>query len=272
MAFGSAMKGLGAEMFEGLTLAGITAGGARALGRRGGLLKPPSFAQDTSFVTKSAGIIEVGEALTQRNVGNRLTVVRSEVLGASEVMFPHLLEGLTPELRGLLSEAPGGRPLLASRHWTDLQWQRFENYQRVGSILSPLDLATDTRLIPLERPGFFFYDGTTHSAVRNLRHVDQRTLQDMHCLGNSPKDAFGRQLQGHHHQQHFHREPGSMIVQIPKTHHKVSNPIQHPYGNHKGTGLTIAERRTWAQDRIKFNRELARNELERRFFQLESEK
>jgi hypothetical protein len=199
-------------------------------------------------------------------------VVRSEVLGASEVMFPHLLEGLTPELRGLLSEAPGGKPLLASRHWTDLQWQRFENYQRVGSILSPLDLATDTRLIPLERPGFFFYEGTTHAAVRNLRHVNTSYLERMNKMGYSPYDVGGVELVGHHHRQISHRECRSMIIHMPKSLHKISNPIQHPYGNQSGKGLSKTQRLDWNKTRKAFYKEASRNEISRRGKQQELSK
>ena len=71
-------------------------------------------------------------------------------------------------------------------------------------------------------------------------------------------------MQGHHHLQKLHREPGAFIVEIPSKDHKISNPIQHPHGNKKGMGLSKEERSDWNRTREAFHKERAKQELIKR--------
>lgn len=86
----------------------------------------------------------------------------------------------------------------------------------------------------------------------------------MHFTGKNPTDTLLNRLDGHHHQQRYHRDPGAFIVEIPKDNHKIGNPLQHPHGNIKGGGLTKEQRTDWDKLRVAFNKERARNELIRR--------
>ncbi len=111
-------------------------------------------------------------------------------------------------------------------------------------------------------PGRVRFDGVEFRAVRDLSHISEEGLRKMVKAGNNPRDLNLIRLDGHHHLQRYHREPGSFIAEIPESAHCISKPNQHPLGN-KG-GLTKAERGDWNKTRKAFNKERARTELLRR--------
>jgi hypothetical protein len=202
--------------------------------------------RDGGLVSETAGALELG---TKSLENTHMTSALAE---------------LTPETLALLEASPGGRALLSRAFLDEAQTLRLRKYQQEGHVLSSLDVPPASDLIPLGRPGFFFHDGVTHAAVRNLRHLETAQLELMLAQGRNPKDALGNPLQGHHHLQQFHREPGSMIVHMPRESHKVTSKSQHPYGNRLGKGLTKEQRAIWNRDRVRFNKALARTELLRR--------
>ena len=91
--------------------------------------------------------------------------------------------------------------------------------------------------------------------------MDESGLRRMYGDGVNPKNIDGIRLDGHHHQQKYHRDPGSFMVEIPKNKHCISKPNQHPQGNIKGGGLTETQRKDWDKLRLAFNKERAKNEL-----------
>jgi hypothetical protein len=111
-------------------------------------------------------------------------------------------------------------------------------------------------------PGKVKFDGVEFKAVRDLGHLDEGTLLDMMRKGVSPKDTYGTRLDGHHHKQQYHRDPGAFIVEIPSKNHTITNPNQHPLGT--SGGLTADQRTDWNKLRKAFNKERARTELIRR--------
>ena len=98
--------------------------------------------------------------------------------------------------------------------------------------------------------------------MRDLGHLSEADLQRMAKTGAAPRDIVGNPLEGHHHQQRYHREPGAFMVEIPDPKHCISNPIQHPLGT--SSGLTAEQRADWNKLRAAFNKERARTELLRR--------
>jgi hypothetical protein len=113
-------------------------------------------------------------------------------------------------------------------------------------------------------PGKVKFDGVEFKAVRDLGHLSEVDLRKMHFTGKNPTDTTLNRLDGHHHKQQYHRDPGAFIVEIPKNKHKITNRAQHPYGNIKGVGLTAEQRTDWNKLRVAFNKERARTELIRR--------
>jgi hypothetical protein len=111
-------------------------------------------------------------------------------------------------------------------------------------------------------PGRVRFDGVEFRVVRDLSHLDKRTLQRMIQDGVNPKDISGKRLDGHHFNQLYHRDPGAFVVEIPEPSHCISNFIQHPFGT--SGGLSKVERQDWNNLRKLFNKERAKTELLRR--------
>jgi RHS repeat-associated protein len=112
----------------------------------------------------------------------------------------------------------------------------------------------------LEHPGFLEFEGLEVRGARDLSHLPEGTLKAMSELGFAPKDAQGRRLILHHHEQN----PNGPIIEIPAKNHSIGNRNQHPFGNTKGKGLTSEERKVFDQWRIEYWKARAREELERR--------
>lgn len=108
------------------------------------------------------------------------------------------------------------------------------------------------------------FDGVEFRAVRDLSHLSDDTLKRMAKTGVSPRDVYGEILEGHHHLQKYHREPGAFVVEIPNPLHRSSNINQHPLGNKGGLGSNTAERQDWNKLRKTFNKKHAQTELKRR--------
>jgi len=150
------------------------------------------------------------------------------------------------------------------------------NFNRLNSEYKSLRLISDSRkttvltadkihpsssIIPLEKPGRVVFDGVEFRAVRDLAHMSEKDLRRMLDEGVNPITRSNIRLDGHHHQQQYHRNPGAFIVEIPESLHKGSNKIQHPLGNKKGVGLTKSQRADWTQTRKAMNKERAKQEL-----------
>jgi hypothetical protein len=108
-------------------------------------------------------------------------------------------------------------------------------------------------------PGRVKFDGVEFRAVRDLGHLSKDGLKEIVKKGVVPKDIFGKDLQGHHYKQKYHREPNAFMIEIPRKKHSISNKVQHPLGN--SGGLSKAERKDWDKLRKNFHKERAKNEL-----------
>jgi hypothetical protein len=113
-------------------------------------------------------------------------------------------------------------------------------------------------------PGRVKFDGVEFRPVRDLGHLSEATLKRMSKTGIAPRDIHGEILEGHHHLQQFHREPGAFIVQIPENLHSAGNLNQHPLGQRGGLGTNTLQRKDWNRVRTAFHKELASLELKRR--------
>ncbi len=111
-------------------------------------------------------------------------------------------------------------------------------------------------------PGRVRFDGVEFRAVRDLSHMSADDLIRMSKTGVAPRDINGLPIEGHHHLQRYHREPGAFVVEIPEPNHCISNSIQHPLGN--SGGLSAAERADWTKLRRAFYKERAKTELLKR--------
>jgi hypothetical protein len=103
-------------------------------------------------------------------------------------------------------------------------------------------------------PGKVKFDGVEFKAVRDLGHMSETDLRKMRATGSNAFDISGIRLDGHHHQQQYHREPGAFMVEIPHTQHCISNPNQHPLGT--SGGLTAEQRADWKKLRKAFTQPL----------------
>ena len=74
--------------------------------------------------------------------------------------------------------------------------------------------------------------------MRDLSHVSEEDLLRQAVVGNAPSDPRGRKLILHH----LWQDVDGPIVEIPAPNHSIANPIQHPFGNEPGMGLTALER------------------------------
>ena len=111
-------------------------------------------------------------------------------------------------------------------------------------------------------PGRVRFDGVEFRAVRDLSHLSDSDLIRISKTGVAPRDINGLPIEGHHHLQRYHREPGAFVVEIPEPNHCISNSIQHPLGN--SGGLSVAERADWTNLRRAFYKERAKTELLKR--------
>jgi hypothetical protein len=108
-------------------------------------------------------------------------------------------------------------------------------------------------------PGRVGFDGVEFRAVRDLGHLSETDLVRMSKTGVAPRDINGLPIEGHHHLQQYHRDPGAFVVEIPETSHCISNSIQHPLGT--TGGLSEAERADWTRLRRAYYKERAKTEL-----------
>lgn len=113
-------------------------------------------------------------------------------------------------------------------------------------------------------PGRVKFDGVEFRAVRDLGHLSEAELRAMKSRGLAAKDFKGEILEGHHHLQQYHREPGAFVVEIPEPLHCTSNTNQHPLGNKGGLGVNTAERQDWNKLRNEYWKERAKTELLKR--------
>jgi hypothetical protein len=132
------------------------------------------------------------------------------------------------------------------------------------NVVDSSNFSSSSKIVALERRGRVTFDNVEFRAVRDLGHMSELDLKDMMRTGRSPYDKVSRALDLHHHKQQYHRNPGAFLAEIPKKDHNISNALQHPYGNKKGSGLTLEERRDWEKVRKAFNKERAKQELLRR--------
>jgi hypothetical protein len=96
--------------------------------------------------------------------------------------------------------------------------------------------------------------------MRDMSHVPEATLRAQARLGFAGKDAQGRSLVLHHHQQN----PAGPIIEMPAANHSIGNPLQHPFGNAPGAGLTAAQRAAFNAWRVQYWQARAVGELRRR--------
>ena len=111
-----------------------------------------------------------------------------------------------------------------------------------------------------DNPTRITFRGTEVRAVRNLSHVDERTLRAMQQKGFAARDQNGQSLQLHH----LNQNPAGPLVEIPETRHGIGNIIQHPLGNKPKVGLTPEQRKTFDQFRFDYWKARATEELQRR--------
>ena len=112
-------------------------------------------------------------------------------------------------------------------------------------------------IVRLARPGRVMFDGMEVRAVRGLAHVDEGTLRAMVQRGFAAKDIHGRPLVLHH----LGQIPAGPLVEIPAPLHNIHNPIQHPFGNATGVGLTVEQRAAFDAWRIEYWKARALDEL-----------
>jgi adhesin HecA-like repeat protein len=162
--------------------------------------------------------------------------------------IPQAVNRNTPQrtLEGLDLAGPG-KPLL--------------NRQKNTTVLTADKIHPSSSIKPLEKPGRVVFDGVEFRAVRDLGHMSEDALRDMHRLGKTPTDVYGNQLRGHHNLQMDHRHPEGFIVEMPGKNHRNANQLQHPHGNLKGKGLTHEQRADWDKLRSAFHKERAKQEL-----------
>jgi len=132
------------------------------------------------------------------------------------------------------------------------------------NVVDQSSFSRNSKITPLDKKGRVEFDGVEFRAVRDLSHLDEKHLREMYRKGSNPKDVGNVRLDGHHHQQKYHREKGAFIVEVPKNKHSIKNLIQHPHGNKIGKGLTADQRKDWNKIRIPFNKERAKEELIKR--------
>jgi RHS repeat-associated protein len=109
-------------------------------------------------------------------------------------------------------------------------------------------------------PSRVTFDGIEVRAVRDLSHLDESTLRAMRQRGFAARDINGHRLELHH----LNQNPAGPLVEIPAPAHNIGNRVQHPFGNQPGAGLTVEQRASFNEWRIRYWQERAREELARR--------
>jgi RHS repeat-associated protein len=104
------------------------------------------------------------------------------------------------------------------------------------------------------------FNGLEVRGMRDLSHVSESTLRAQAKLGFASKDAKGRPMVLHHHEQN----PAGPIIEMPAPNHSTGNPAQHPFATRKGAGLTEAERTEFNAWRVDYWKARAQGELNRR--------
>jgi RHS repeat-associated protein len=104
------------------------------------------------------------------------------------------------------------------------------------------------------------FDGMEVRGVRDLSHVSDSTLKQMAKDGFAAKDINAKALELHH----LDQNPAGPVVEIPGFRHKISNEIQHPFGNSPGAGLTAEQRAAFDAWRVNYWKARAAEELARR--------
>jgi hypothetical protein len=105
-------------------------------------------------------------------------------------------------------------------------------------------MALNTEIVRGVNPSRLTFKGMEVRGVRDLSHLDKTTLKQMQLYGFAARDRNGNPL----HLHHLEQNPAGPLVEIPFFRHKISNRIQHPFGNAAGAGLTPKERaefNTW---------------------------
>ncbi|MGL4426368.1 MAG: hypothetical protein ACRCUQ_01240, partial [Alphaproteobacteria bacterium] len=142
--------------------------------------------------------------------------------------------------------------------------EKLEAPAKRSVVVDKTHFSPNSSIQPLEQKGRVMFDGVEFRAVRNLEHLDEGTLREIYRKGKAPRDVNNVPIQGHHHQQQYHRDPGAFIIEIPVNAHLTSNKAQHPLGTKKGVGLTEEQRTDWNKVRKSFYKERAKQELIRR--------
>ena len=104
------------------------------------------------------------------------------------------------------------------------------------------------------------FSGLEIRAVRSLAHVSEGTLKAMAQKGFAATTKNGDAIVLHH----LNQNPAGPIVEMPARNHSISNAVQHPGGNAKGSGLTPEQRKAFAKWREEYWKARAKDELERR--------
>jgi hypothetical protein len=87
-----------------------------------------------------------------------------------------------------------------------------------------------------------WFKGMEVRAVRDLSHLGYRTLRRMARDGSVGTTKYGKLIGLHH----LAQNPKGPLVEMPRVHNKISNIVQHPFGNTTGSGLTKPQRRSYA--------------------------
>jgi hypothetical protein len=136
--------------------------------------------------------------------------------------------------------------------------------QKPRNLVDASSFSSSSKITFLNKKGRVMFDGVEFRAVRDLSHMSEQDLRIMYKKGVNPYDKNNTRLDGHHHRQEYHRKPGAFMAEIPEPGHDITNKVQHPYGNTKGSGLTREQRADWKQLRQQFNKERAKQELIKR--------
>jgi hypothetical protein len=115
-------------------------------------------------------------------------------------------------------------------------------------------------ITPDTKRGVVQFEGMEVRAVRDLGHVDVSTLRAMQKYGFAAKDGAGSSLVLHHHRQN----PAGPIIEMPAGNHSIASAAQHPFGNAKGSGLTVQQRAEFDQWRVEYWKWRATQELQSR--------
>ncbi|HTV40096.1 MAG TPA: HNH/ENDO VII family nuclease [Candidatus Sulfotelmatobacter sp.] len=105
-----------------------------------------------------------------------------------------------------------------------------------------------------------WFKGLEIRAVRNLSHLKVGTLRAMARDGFAGYTKNGERISLHH----LAQNPNGPLVEMPRPNNRISNVIQHPFGNTPKAGLTEKQRDFHNNWREEYWRWRARRELRAR--------